>query len=227
MALLNLLYTISAWLIPLVFAIVLHEVAHGWVANMLGDPTAAERGRLTLNPVPHVDPVGTVALPLVLAVVGAPLFGWAKPVPVEGSRLRNPRVDMMLVAFAGPGMNLFLGALAAAGYGAAIAAAGPVTQGPWGFIQDNLFNFLVINISLAIFNLLPIPPFDGGHIVEGLLPRPLAAQYAQFGRYGFLVLVVLIIILPQLSPQLDVLRRVVWPIVQAIILTFLGSVGAG
>lgn len=204
-----------------------HEVAHGLVANMLGDSTAAERGRLSFNPIKHVDPIGTVALPLVLAVTGAPMFGWAKPVPVVAERLRNPRIDMMLVALAGPAMNLFLGALATLGFGAVIALYGSDVGGFWGFVADNLGNFLLINISLAIFNLLPIPPFDGGHIVEGLLPRPLAARYAALGRYGFLVLVVLIVILPQLSPRLDVLRQLVWPIVGWITHLFLGSVGIG
>jgi Zn-dependent protease len=206
---------------------VFHEVAHGLVANMLGDPTAAERGRLSFNPIRHVDPIGTVALPLVLAVTGAPMFGWAKPVPVVAQRLRNPRIDMMLVALAGPAMNLLLATLATIALGVLIAAAGPESEGIAGFAAANLLNFLVINVSLAIFNMLPIPPFDGGHIVEGLLPRPLAARYAALGRYGFLVLVVLIVILPQLSPRLDVLSRIVWPIVEAVTRLFLGSIGIG
>jgi len=222
-----LLYSVSVWLIPLVIAIVFHEVAHGRVANMLGDATAAERGRLSFNPIRHVDPIGTVAVPLVLAVAHAPLFGWAKPVPVVAHRMRNPRVDMMLVALAGPAMNLFLAALATLGYAAAIGAWGEDATGLPGFAIDNCGNFLLINVSLAIFNLLPIPPFDGSHVVEGLLPRPLAARYAAIGRHGFLILIVLIVILPQLSPRLDVLRQIVWPIVDAVLRLFLGSVGLG
>lgn len=194
---------------------------------MLGDPTAAERGRLSFNPIRHVDPIGTVALPLMLAMTGAPMFGWAKPVPVEARRLRNPRVDMMIVALAGPAMNLLLATLATLALGALIAAAGPEPRGIVAFVAANLLNFLLINVSLAIFNLLPLPPFDGGHIVEGLLPRPLAARYAALGRYGFLVIVILIVILPQLSPRLDVLRQLVWPIVEAITRLFLGSIGIG
>jgi Zn-dependent protease len=204
---------------------VFHEVAHGLVANMLGDSTAAERGRLSFNPIRHVDPVGTVALPLVLAVSGAPLFGWAKPVPVIAGRLRNPRIDMMLVAIAGPAMNLFLAALATVALGALIAATGPEPAGATGFAARNLLNFLLINISLAIFNLLPIPPFDGGHIVEGLLPRRAAAHYARLQRYGFPILFVLIVALPMVAPQLNILAQVVWPIVDWITRLFLGSVG--
>ena len=117
----NLAWNIATWLIPLVIAIVFHEVSHGWVANMLGDPTAKRRGRLTLNPIKHVDPLGTVLLPMVLAVSGAPVFGWAKPVPVVSQRLRNPRFHMVLVALAGPGMNLLLALIAAAAFAIVVA----------------------------------------------------------------------------------------------------------
>lgn len=199
-----------------------HEVAHGLVANMLGDPTAAERGRLSLNPIRHVDPVGTVAVPLVLALTGAPMFGWAKPVPVIAQRMRNPRLDMVLVALAGPGMNLFLAALAAVALRfTAFTFDAPLDE--QGFVIANLVNFLVINVSLAIFNLLPVPPFDGSHVVEGALPRPLAARYAALGRYSFLILILLLVVLPQLSPSFDVLRQLVWPIVDEVLRLFLGS----
>jgi Zn-dependent protease len=224
----ELAYSISVWLIPLVIAIVCHEVAHGWVANMLGDPTASEQGRLTLNPVKHADPVGTVILPLMLAIAHAPIFGWAKPVPVVAERLRNPRIDMMLVAIAGPAINLFLGALAAVGLGALFASTGGEdVSGALGFLADNLVNFLLINVFLAVFNLLPIPPFDGGHVVEGLLPRSIAPHYAKLGRYGFLILIVLIVALPMLAPEVNIVERVVAPIVNAITRFFLGSVNLG
>src|SRR3954463_13500070 len=113
----NVVFRAATWLIPLVIAIVLHEIAHGWVANAFGDPTARRKGRLSINPLRHVDPLGTIALPLILAVAGAPVFGWAKPVPVVARRMRNPRFHMILVALAGPGMNLLL-----AGIGALLAA---------------------------------------------------------------------------------------------------------
>lgn len=216
------------WLVPLVIAIVFHEVSHGLVAHQLGDPTAKERGRLTFNPAKHADPVGTILLPLVLALAHAPIFGWAKPVPVDATKLRNPRVDMMLVAIAGPAMNLFLGALAALGLGILFAGAtASELSGVSRFVADNLINFLLINIFLAVFNLLPLPPFDGGHVVEGLLPRSIAPRYAALGRYGFLILMLLIIVVPALIPQANVVERVVAPIVNAIASAFLGSVNLG
>jgi len=209
----------------MIAAIVFHEVAHGYVANMLGDSTAAERGRLSLNPLTHVDPFGTIILPLMLALAHAPVFGWAKPVPLNPRRLRNPRVDGVLVALAGPLMNLFMGALATVALGAFVAWRGDVpTEGLARFVVANLFNFLMINIFLCIFNLLPIPPFDGSHVVEGLLPRPLAIRYAQIGRYGLLVMVLLIWVLPSLSPRLDVIGRFVGPLANGIARIFLGGV---
>ncbi|HMC91303.1 MAG TPA: site-2 protease family protein [Allosphingosinicella sp.] len=211
----NIVFRAATWLIPLVVAIVFHEVAHGWVANVFGDPTARRLGRLSLNPVRHVDPVGTIILPLVLAVSGAPVFGWAKPVPVVAHRMRNPRLHMMLVALAGPGMNLLLavvGALALAG----LIAAAPPPGMIWVFIGVNLFNFVAINVFLAVFNLLPIPPFDGGHVIEGLLPRPLAVHYAKLSRYGFVLLIGLLFVLPKLFPGADIVGRLVRPPVALI-----------
>lgn len=205
----NLLWNVATWLIPLVVAIVFHEVSHGWVANMLGDPTARERGRLTFNPVKHVDPVGTVILPMVLAVSGVPIFGWAKPVPVVAHRLRNPRWHMILVALAGPGMN-FLLALVAALLIAALVSLAPTGAG-WAFAAQNLLNFMAINIFLAIFNLLPVPPFDGGHVVEGLLPRSLAMHYRKLGRYSLLLLIVLLLVIPQFFPGANVVEKIVGP----------------
>src|ERR1043166_4868879 len=162
----NIVFQVATWLIPLVFSIVLHEIAHGWTALAFGDPTAKRKRRLSLKPIRHVDPVGTVMLPLLLAVSGAPVFGWAKPVPVVARRLRNPRVHMMLVALAGPGMNLLL-ASAAGTAGAGRRGLQPPGGLGWDFLIPNVANFMIINVSLAIFNLLPVPPFDGGHVVEG------------------------------------------------------------
>ena len=191
----NIVFQAATWLIPLVVAIVLHEIAHGWTALAFGDPTAKRKRRLSLNPLRHVDPFGTILLPLALAVGGAPVFGWAKPVPVVARRLRNPRVHMMLVALAGPGMNLLLALLGAFAWAGLRWLQPPEGLG-WIFLILNVANFVLINVSLAIFNLLPIPPFDGGHVVEGLLPRPLARRYARLARYGFPLLFLLLVVLP-------------------------------
>jgi Zn-dependent protease len=182
-------------LIPcLIIAIVFHEVAHGWTALALGDPTAKERRRLSLNPIRHVDPIGTLVVPGALALLGGPVFGWAKPVPVNFRRLNNPRLGMMLVAAAGPGTNLLLAAMAAIALGLyAGTRAGPPT-GVSAYVLGGLVLFITINVFLALFNLLPIPPFDGSHIVEGLLPRRLAHHYAKLRAVGMLLLVVLIAI---------------------------------
>ena len=222
----NVVFEVASWLIPLVFAIVLHEISHGWAANAFGDPTAKNLGRLSPNPIRHVDPIGTVGLPLLLAVSGAPVFGWAKPVPVVAKRMRNPRLHMMLVALAGPGMNLALGLIAAFALAIALPSldrALPAER----FVLANLENFLLINIFLAVFNLLPIPPFDGGHVVEGLLPRRLARRYGRLGRYGFLLLILLLVVLPMAVPGANIVQRLVVPPVQAVIRLFLSIAGMG
>ena len=204
----------AALILPLIFAIVFHEVAHGLMARSLGDPTAAQLGRLSLNPIKHVDPVGTVFLPGLLALFHLPVFGWAKPVPVVASRLRHPRRDMMLVGAAGPGSNLIMAAIAAVVLGMVMRPYGAVQEpaGVVGFIVLNLFNFISINVFLALFNLLPIPPFDGSHIVEGLLPESAARNYAKFRTVGMLIPIVLIIVLPQLIPGFSVTRYLIAPV---------------
>ena len=199
-------------IIPLVFAIVFHEVAHGLMARALGDTTAAERRRLTLNPLRHVDPIGTVVIPGMLALAHLPVFGWAKPVPVIPQRMRNPRVGMMLTAAAGPAMNLLMGLVAAVLIG--LLARHYTDQAPQGamlFVFRNLVNFIGINIFLALFNLLPIPPFDGSHIVEGLLPRSLAYAYARLRRMGFVLVLVVLVLLPRLIPGFDPVAQLVGP----------------
>ncbi|HWK34873.1 site-2 protease family protein [Sphingomonas sp.] len=224
----NIVYTVAVWLIPLVFAIVCHEVAHGWVARALGDRTAADLGRLTLNPIKHVDPIGTVVLPLVLAVAHAPIFGWAKPVPVNYRWLRHPRRDMVLVALAGPGTNFALALLATLGIGATYAMAGGLPQGgAAGFLAANLVNFLLINIFLGVFNLIPLPPFDGGHVVEGMLPRSLVPGWQRVARFGFPLLVFLLLVLPMIAPQADIVGRVIGPIAQGVARAYLSLVGLG
>lgn len=208
------LLEIATLVIPLILAIVFHEVAHGWVARSLGDPTAEEMHRLSLNPLRHVDPIGTVVLPGVLAMVGAPIFGWAKPVPVNKWRLRNPRFGMMAVAAAGPATNLVLAAIGAIGLGILVRVWGSSEGAVVEFLALNFQNFILINIFLALFNLLPIPPFDGSHIVEGMLPRPVAAVYEKFRPFGFPLLIILLLVVPQFWPHMDIVERLVLPPVQ-------------
>jgi len=219
----NTLFQIATWLIPLIIAIVFHEVSHGLVARRLGDPTAAERGRLTFNPIRHVDPFGTVILPLILALSHAPIFGWAKPVPVNYRRLRHPRRDMVLVALAGPGMNLLLAIVGALVLAATLSfSSNPDSLGT-AFLAGNALNFVLINLFLAVFNLLPIPPFDGGHVVQGLLPPPLAQSFARIGRYSLLVLVVLLLVLPAIG--INVVGHIVSPLVDSLARGLLGLFG--
>ncbi len=204
------LYSLATVAIPMIVAIVFHEVAHGRMARLLGDHTAQDMGRLSFNPLRHVDPVGTVILPGMLALAHAPVFGWARPVPVDVRGLPHPRRAMMLVGAAGPAMNFALAVVAALGLGImARLAPGPgaVAQ----FVAANLVNFLAINLFLACFNLLPLPPFDGSHIVEGLLPRPAAQAYARLRPLGFPIMLVLLVVLPWMMPSLDPVRAVVVP----------------
>jgi Zn-dependent protease len=200
-------------IIPMVIAIVFHEVAHGWTARALGDPTASQLKRLSLNPLRHVDPVGTVLVPGVLKLMGFPVFGWAKPVPVVKERLRNPRRDMMLVAAAGPASNLAMGLIGAVLLGLLLRLS-PQDQamgGISGFVAQNLINFLLINVFLALFNLIPIPPFDGSHIVEGLLSPGAAQSYEKLRPMGFPLMLILLVVLPTISPSLNVVTWLVWP----------------
>ena len=198
--------------IPMIVAIVFHEVSHGLAARTLGDRTAEQMGRLSLNPLKHVDPFGTLILPGMLMLAGWPVFGYAKPVPVMKNRLNNPRRDMMLVAAAGPASNLVMAGIGAVllGLMARFLPGGEqllVTE----FVAANLLMFITINVFLAVFNLLPIPPFDGSHIVEGLLPRAAAAQYEKLRPYGFPLLFLLLLVIPWLFPGLGIVERIVVP----------------
>lgn len=219
----DIIYSVAVWLVPLVIAIVFHEVAHELVARRLGDTTAERKGRLTLNPVKHIDPFGTVILPMLLAISHAPVFGWAKPVPVNYARLRNPRRDMVLVALAGPGMNLLLALFGTALLTATIMLSGGAQSGGAAILAANALNFVLINIFLAVFNLLPVPPFDGGHVVEGLLPGPLAVKFRRLGRYSLFLLMILLLVLPALG--MDVVGHVVSPVVDWIAGMLLGLFG--
>ena len=211
----TLAFKIGTWLIPLTIAIVFHEVAHGRVAKYFGDMTAASMGRLSLNPLRHVDPFGTVILPLILAVSGAPVFGWAKPVPVVPERMRNPRWNMVAVAAAGPATNIILAFLAMLVMFAALPALSAAKG--WGiadFLGANLLNFVAINLFLAVFNMLPIPPFDGSRVLAGVLPPPLGAKFARLDRYALPVLLLILVVLPLVAPSANILPKIVLPPVE-------------
>lgn len=195
----DILYTISVWVLPVLLAITLHEAAHGFVAWRLGDDTAFNRGRVSFNPLRHIDTFGTVLLPALLILLRAPfVFGWAKPVPVNFRRLRHPRRDMILVAAAGPGANLVLATVAALLLN--LVPLFPEVAGQW--LSDNFVNAILINLVLAVFNLFPLPPLDGGRIAVGLLPSALARPLARLERFGLLIIVGLIFLLPMLGNQL-------------------------
>ena len=207
-------------LIPgLIIAIVFHEVAHGWTALLLGDPTAQEQNRLSLNPIRHVDLWGTLLVPGGLALAGLPVFGWAKPVPVNMRRLRNPRFGMMAVAAAGPGTNFLLAGVGAVALGL-LAASGMVLAGPDqgpGLLATGLFTFIGLNVFLAMFNLLPIPPFDGSHIIEGLLPDGAARVYSRLRPFGLALMFGLLLVIPWVLdvlglPPLGIIERFVLPL---------------
>ena len=207
--------TLALILIPsLIVAIVFHEVAHGWAALSLGDPTAKEQNRLSLNPIRHVDPVGTLLVPGGLALAGLPVFGWAKPVPVRKDRLDNPRFGMMAVAAAGPGTNFLLALIAAIALGLFAHNLGATEGQEPGLVATALFYFISINIFLGLFNLLPIPPFDGSHMVEGLLPAAAARTYERLRPFGFPLLFVLLLVVPYVFPDADIIERVVLPPVE-------------
>jgi len=179
------LYKISIWAIPILSAITLHEVAHGWMARYFGDRTAEMLGRLSLNPLRHIDPIGTVVVPGLLLAVGGPLFGWAKPVPVATSGLRNPRRAMVLVALAGPAANFFMAAVWCAVLGAIVRVNGNGTLDGW--IASMAQAGIWMNVGLAVFNLLPIPPLDGGRVLTGLLPPRLSAPLEKIEPVGLFV----------------------------------------
>lgn len=196
----DVVHQVALWSLPILAAVIFHEVAHGAMALRLGDDTALRMGRLTLNPLPHIDPIGTLLMPCLLMLAGLPVFGYARPVPVDYRRLGNPRRDMVAVAFAGPGTNLVLAVASAAVFHVLKRQlAGLTEESASAFDLAVLLPLaqmaqasVVINVSLAIFNLLPLPPLDGGRVLTGLLPYAQARLVAAIEPFGFLILAALI-----------------------------------
>ena len=215
------LYDVSVWVLPLLLAITFHEAAHGFVAWRLGDNTAWQLGRVSFNPLRHIDPFGTVILPAVLLMAHSPfLFGYAKPVPVNFRNLNHPRLDMVWVALAGPVTNILLAI--AAGIAFHFLPFVPGDYAKW--VADNLKNSLIINAVLAVFNMMPIPPLDGGRVAVGLLPRFLAYPLARLEPYGMLILIGALIFLPLLGAQLGLNLDVISTILRTLTGYVLGAV---
>lgn len=196
-------YTIAVWAAPILFAITLHEAAHGWVAYKLGDPTAKSRGRITLNPIKHIDPMGTVVVPLFLAMVSPFVLGWAKPVPVEPRYFKSPLLDMALVALAGPVSNFIMACLWAMFIviSNSVMSASPTLS----FLAEMGEKGIIINVVLMVLNLLPILPLDGGRVLAGVLPKSLAIPFMRMERFGMLIVLLLLFS--------GILGKILWPLV--------------
>jgi Zn-dependent protease len=199
----QILYTIAIWAVPVLFAITLHEAAHGWVASKLGDPTARQLGRITMNPIKHIDPVGTIAVPLVLVMLSGFIIGWAKPVPVDPRHFKQPLLDMALVALAGPVSNFLM----ACGWALLITLSTTAFAG--SSMAEHMVHMgqagVTINLILMVLNLMPIPPLDGGRVIAGVMPKQMALSFMRIEPYGMWIILALLLS--------GVLGKILWPVV--------------
>jgi Zn-dependent protease len=207
------LHQVSVWALPIIFAITLHEAAHGWMADKLGDPTARMLGRISINPIRHIDPLGTIILPGLLLLTAGFAFGYAKPVPVNFRKLRNPRRDMVLVAAAGPGANLLMALVAALLLH--LLPLLPDQAGQW--LGENCVNAILVNAVLGVFNMIPLPPLDGGRVAVGVLPNALAYPLSRVEPYGMLIIFGAVFLVPLIAQQFGMAFNPVFDLIAPVI----------